>query len=188
MSFEKALLEEVNAFRRNPAGYADKLEKAKGYFKDNNIWKHPKSKVAIQTQEGPKAFDDAIEFLFRKTTMSAPELDPSKGLNKIAHEFLEEFQKDAQANVPLEPVIKKYGTFSGNFRRFVQFGGANAEMVVMSLLVSDGEPNRENRESLLLQDLSKIGVAYGTHEAMRHCSVIVVATKFTNTVDPDDNP
>ena len=187
MSFEKALVDEVNYLRRNPVGYCEKLKKNKEYFKDK-IWKHPKSKIAIETQEGAAAFDEAIKYLYEKTTSSAPELDPSKGLNQIAQEFLKEFQKDMQANVELKPVIEKYGTFGGNFRRFVQFGGFSAELVVISLLVSDGDPSRENRESLLLTDLTKIGVAYGPHESMKHCSVIVVASKFNNTHDPDDKP
>lgn len=187
MSFDKELIDEVNLFRRNPVGYAEKLKKQKANFKDK-IWKFPGSNFGIETQEGVKAFDDAIEFLNRETTFSAPELDPSKGLNKIAKDFLAEFQKNPQANVPLEPVIKKYGAFKGNFRRFVQFGGFKPELALISLVVSDGEPNRENRESLLLKDLSKIGVASGPHEAMRYCSCIVVATEFTNTVDANDNP
>ena len=184
MSFTDRLVDEVNSFRRNHCGYTDKLKKNKAYFKGDNIWRHPK--CAIETIEGAKAFDDAIEYLRRETTSSAHELTKSKGLNQIAQDFLKEFQKNPQADVPLKPVIEKYGSFTGNFRRFIQFGGFSPEVVVINLIVGDGDPKRENRETLLLPDLEKIGVAYGPHETMRHCSVIVVATKFNNKFDPND--
>ena len=148
--------------------------------------KKEKPTTPIETIEGAKAFDDAIEYLRRETTSSAHELTKSKGLNQIAQDFLKEFQKNPQADVPLKPVIEKYGSFTGNFRRFIQFGGFSPEVVVINLIVGDGDPKRENRETLLLPDLEKIGVAYGPHETMRHCSVIVVATKFNNKFDPND--
>ncbi len=184
MSFEERLIEEVNSFRRNPTGYCEKLKKNKQYFKGDNIWRNPK--CAIETVEGVKAFDDAIDFLRKKTTKSAHELSVSKGLTSIAKDFLKAFKGSPTANVPLEPVIEKYGAFKGNFRRFVQFGGFSPELVVINLIVGDGDPSRANRETLLLPDLEKIGVAYGEHETMKHCSVIVVATKFENKLDPED--
>ena len=125
MSFEERLIEEVNLFRRNPTGYCEKLKKNKQYFKGDNIWRHPK--CAIETVEGVKAFDDAIDFLRKKTTKSAHELSVSKGLTSIAKDFLKAFKGSPTANVPLEPVIEKYGAFKGNFRRFVQFGGFSPE-------------------------------------------------------------
>ena len=182
--FEKDLLEEVNALRRNPKGYSEKLVKNKAYFK-GLIWKHPEAKFAIKTQEGAAAYDEAINYLKVKA-ISAPELTPSKGLCKIASDFLKDFQKDEDSNSDLDSVIGKYGTFSGNFKRFVQFGGFKPDLVVINLLVSDGDKKRGYREALLLKDLTKVGVANGPHDKMRAISVIVAASTFDNTVDSND--
>ena len=187
MSFEKDLLKEVNDLRRNPAAYGDKILKAKKYFKDGtNIFKHPKSKNAVETAEGPAAFEEAGNFL-NNQAMSRNELDLSKGLNQISAEFLAEFQKDIQSKVQIEPVVQKYGKFSGNFRRLVQLGGDSAELAVISLVVGDGDKSRAYRDALLLENLNKIGVAHGTHKDFGHCSVICVCNDFVNNDGSDDS-
>ena len=186
MSFEKDLIREVNLLRQNPQAYAEKLIKNKKFFKDGtNIWKHPDAKAGIKTEEGPAAYDEAINFLKTKA-VPVCELTPSKGLNKIASDFLVEFQKDPNANVELEPIIDKYGKFTGNFRRLLQFGSDTPELVVVNLLVCDGDKSRGHREALLFENLHRIGVAYGKHDTYRQCSVIVACSSFENTVDGDD--
>ena len=186
MSFESRLIQEVNDLRRNPATYADKLLKNKQYFEEGtNIWKNPKTKTRIKTEEGPAAYDEAAEFL-NNQAMSRNELDPSKGLNKIALEFLTEFQKDINSKVGIEEVVEKYGKFTGNFRRLVQLGSQTPELAVISLVVGDGDKTRSYRDALLLENLNKIGVAHGEHKDYKHCSVIVICNDFQNTVDSDD--
>ena len=184
---ERDLVREINDLRRNPAAYAEKLLKNKQYFKEGGkIWKHPDSQAGLQTQEGPAAYDEAIYFLKTKAK-SVETLVPSKGLNKIASDFLVEYQKDANAQVEIGPVVEKHGNFTGTFRRLVQFGSATAELVVVHLLVSDGDQTRGHRDALLSQDLKKIGIAYGDHDVYHHCSVIVACGTFENTEDGDDS-
>lgn len=182
---ERDLVREINDLRGNPQAYVEKLVKNKQYFKEGgNIWKHPDNKAALKTEEGPAAYDEAIYFL--KTKAEAAEtLTPSKGLNKIAADFLAEYQKDANANVEIEPVVKKYGEFGGTIRRLVQFGSPTAEQIIIQLLVSDGDKTRGHREALLSKDLKKVGVAFGEHDVYRQCSVIVASTTFQNN-DGDD--
>ena len=186
---ERDLIKEVNELRKNPAAYARKLEKNKGYFqkekkKDKYIWKHPDAERGVYSEEGPAAYDEAINFL--KKTKSVAALTASKGLNKIAADFLVEYQKDADANVEIDPVVDKYGTIEGNFKRMVQFGSPTAELVVVHLVVCDGDKSRGYREVLLNSALKQIGVAHGSHDSYRQCSVIVECEKFVNTIDGDD--
>ena len=185
--FEKELYREVNKLRKNPARYAEKIVKNKQFFKDgSNIWKHPDAKAGIKTEEGPAAYDEAIRFL-KNNAQAVGELTPSKGLNKIASDFLYEFQKDPNANVEIEPIVEKRGNFTGNFRRLVQFGSDTAELVVVNLVVCDGDKTRGHRDALLSDNLHQVGVAHGNHDTYRQCSVIVACTKFENTVDGDDS-
>ena len=186
MSFESKLVQEVNDFRRNPYGYAAKIAKYKKYFeKDSNNWKQPRSNIVIKTEEGPAAFDEAIDFLKNKSN-SRNELTPSKGLTKIAEDFLKEYQKDAKAEVELEGIVKKHGKFTGFFRRLVQLGSNVPEYVVISLVVGDGDKTRAYRDALLAENLNKIGVAHGDHKEYRQCSVITVCNDFTNEDGSND--
>ena len=182
---EKDLIYEINNVRSNPASYAEKLERYKSYFQ-GNVWKDPNSNAGIKTEEGAAAVDEAINFL-RSKAQRVDSLTPSKGLNKVAADFLREFQKDANANVELDPVISRYGNFTGNFRRLVQFGSNTAEHVVINLLVCDGDKSRGHRDAILADGLKKVGVAYGPQDTYKCCSVIVVCSKFDNTVDGDDS-
>lgn len=186
MSFEKELVREVNDLRRNPYAYADKIAKNKKYFqKDSNVWKQPKSNIAIKTEEGPAAYDEAIEFLKNKA-MSRNELAPSKGLTKIAEDFLKEYQKDASAKVELEGIVQRHGKFTGYFRRLVQLGSNTPEYVVISLVVGDGDKTRSYRDALLAENLNKIGVAHGEQKEYKQCSVITVCNEFTNADGSND--
>ena len=156
---ERDLIREVNELRRDPRRYADKIARNKSYFQ-GNIWKHPDLKAGIKTEEGAAAYDEAIEFL-RNRAQPAGELDPSSGLDKVARDFLVEFQRDPEANVEIEPIVNRYGNFTGSFKRLVQFGSDTAEMVVINLVVSDGDRSRGHRDALLMPDLKRIGVAHG---------------------------
>ena len=186
---ERDLIKEVNDLRKNPAGYAQKLVKNKGYFKKEKvdgkyIWKHPDAERGIKTEEGPAAYDEAINALKKAKPVAA--LTASKGLNKVAADFLAEFQKDADSNVEIDPVVDRYGKLEGHFKRLVDFGAPTAELVVVNLVVGDGDKSRGLREALLSGDFKQIGVAHGSHDQFRQCSVIVECTKFENTVDGDD--
>ena len=181
---ERQLIDEVNALRTNPATWAAKINASKTYF-EGNIWKHPNSKAGIKTNEGPAAYEEAIRAL--KQTPKVDALVPSKGLCRIAEEFLREYQKDANANVEMDSVIDKYGKFTGNFRRLVEFGGINAEQSIINLVVSDGDKDRGHRQALLADNLTRIGVAHGEHGTYRNCSVIVMASTFENTYDSNDS-
>ena len=186
MSIEKDILKAINDLRTNPKGFADKIAESKKYFKENsNIWKHPNAKAGIKTEEGPKAYDEAIDFL-KKKAVAVEALTPSKGLNKIAGDFLAAYQKDADANVEIDEVVSKYGNFTGNFRRLVQFGSDIAEQIIINLVVGDGDKSRGHRDALLSDNLKKAGIAHGPHDTYRQCTVITACTKFENTKDSDD--
>ncbi len=53
--------------------------------------------------------------------------------------------------------------------------------------MSDGDPSRGQRESLLSTEIQKVGVANGPHQTYRHCSAIITSSEFENTFDKDDN-
>ena len=186
MSFLSQLLQEINSVRTNPSAYVDKIEKYKGYF-TGKILKVPGSKINIQTKEGPDAYEECANFL--KTAEPVCELTPSKALTKMSNEILEVVQKDVGqlGSVDMNALIEKYGSFTGNFNRVMEFGGNTPEQVLINLLVSDGEKTRNQRDALLNKTLKRVGIASGEHDIYKTATMILFCTKFDNTVDPDDN-
>jgi hypothetical protein len=187
MSFEEQLVNEINEFRTNPKAYAKKVEKYISYFKGKTMI-IPGSKAGMKTEEGAEPFKEAVDVL-SKTEPVEP-LEPSKGLERIAKDFLAEVLKvdpNELNNINVDDIMQKYGSFLGSMNREVDMGNETPEQVVMSLIASDGDQTRSHRECLLSTDLKKIGVANGKHPTYRHCTIIFFCTKFTNNVDKDDH-
>ena len=87
MEFYKNLFDELNLIRKNPKKYADKLIEYKKYFKGKDL-KLPNTDTIIETEEGFTAFEEAYKFL--KSVKPLPELIASKGLGRIANDFLKQ--------------------------------------------------------------------------------------------------
>lgn len=187
MSFEEDLVNELNELRTDPKGYAKKVNKYVSYFK-GKVLRLPGAKAGIRTEEGAAAFTETVDFLSKQEGILP--LEPSKGLGRIAKDFLSEVQKvdpNDIGDIEIDDIIAKYGQFTGNLSRAMDFGGDTPEMVLINLVVSDGDPSRSQRESLLSTDLQKVGIATGKHDAYGQCTVIVSSTKFKNKVDSDDS-
>ena len=185
--FNEALIMEINLLRTNPKKYAKTISKYMNYFKGNLLCL-PESNAGIQTEEGIEAFKEAVDFLSKQEKLEP--LKASKGLCRIAEDFIAIYQKPDSgelANKDMEEIINKYGSFSGSFSRAMDFGGETPEMAIINLVVSDGDPSRGQRESLLSTEIQKVGVANGPHQTYRHCSAIITSTEFENTFDKDDN-
>ena len=182
MSFEKELYEEINELRRDPSAYSQKISKSKENFK-GNVWVYPETKEGIQTIEGPLAYDEAIDYL--NNISPVEELVQSKGLINISRDFLELFQKNPNDKTDINTIIEKYGSYSGSFRRIVEFGALTAEQAIINLIVCDGNKSRGNRDALLDENLKSVGICSGKHDIYRTCSVITACTRF-NSDDSDD--
>ena len=88
--FNEELVSEINSLRTNPKKYARTISKYIGYFKGNLLCL-PGSNAGIQTEEGPEAYREAVEFLSQQSRIEA--LKTSKGLCRIAEEFISAVQK-----------------------------------------------------------------------------------------------
>ena len=149
MSFNYDLLKEINNVRKNPSSYANKILGYKSYFK-GDIIKIPGNKGGIQTEEGFPAYEEAAKYL--KSIKPVGELTASKALGRIANDYSEicaHLEPDKICEIDLDSIIKKYGSFSGTFDNILDFGNSTPELIVISLLVNDGDPSRTNREILL---------------------------------------
>ena len=187
MSFEEDLVREINILRSNPKGYIQKMKKYISYF-EGNLLKLPGSEASIETQEGVAAYNDAISYLSKQKPVEP--LQPSKGLARIAKDFVAEIQKvnpDDIGSIDLDKIIEKYGNFTGDLARALDLGGETPEQVIVNLMASDGDPSREQRETLFNNDLKKVGIGFGKLEDFKYVTVIVSCIKFVNNKDSNDS-
>lgn len=182
----KEVLKEINELRTKPKAYAEKLKKYLSYF-DGTKLIIPEAKIKLQTNEGAKAFEEAIEFL--NTLEPVCSIQASKGLTSISADFLEKVKGTDPSKfneINMEEIISKYGSFSGNFSRAMEFGGSNSEQVVVNLIVSDGDPSRGQRKALLNPELMVFGVATSGHPTYRTSTIITGCHQFKNKNDAND--
>jgi hypothetical protein len=187
MQYVQDLIKEINNLRKNPVSFADKILSYKRYFKEEKVIKLPGEKFGIQLEEGFPAYKEAAQYLNSLTPVG--EMTASKGLIRIAKDYLEKC-KDCDpeeiGNIEISPIIEKYGSFKHEFHNAMDFGSNTPELVVVNLLVSDGDPSRANRDILLDPYLKRIGIALGKHKEYGPLTVIIACTEFNNKVDKND--
>ena len=183
---KKNLLDEVNSLRTNPSAYTSKVSQYKGYF-NFDILKMPDGRN-ICTEEGPAAYDEAINYLKNAKPLNA--LTPSKGLTKIAEDVLAKVQSlDADLVnkvTDLTSMINKQGIYEGTFVRVMQFGGTSPDQVIIDLIVSDGDKSRRQRENLFNKDIKVCGIAFGDHKDFKKVVIILGAGGFRNKNEAND--
>ena len=134
--FNEDLITEINLLRTNPKKYAKTISKYMNYFRGKLLCL-PDSNAGIQTEEGVEAFKEAVDFLNKQPKIEP--LKPSKGLCRIAEEFVALYQKPDSAeiaNKDMEEIINKYGAFDGSFSRAMDFGGETPEMAIIKRFIA----------------------------------------------------
>ena len=176
--FAQKVVEEVNKIRLNPKTYSNKI---RGYLScfQGNVLRIPKQ-PGLMTQEGPTAYREAADFL-----LSLPKLQPlsiDNGLTSVAQEMateLSHYEEFEQMNeIDRDSIIEKYGHDEGQFGESTDFGSMTPEMVVINLLVDDGDKNRSNRKMLFKETYRKIGCGCAPHSTYKSVTVIMFATNF----------
>jgi len=176
--FAQKVIEEVNKIRLNPKTYSNKI---RGYLScfQGNVLRIPKQ-PGLMTTEGPTAYREAADFL-----LSLPKLQPlalDNSLNSAAQDMAEELshyeefeQMDA---INRDSILEKYGHYEGQFGESTDFGSMSPEMVVVNLLVDDGNKSRGNRKMLFKETYRKIGCGSAPHSTYKSVTVIMYATNF----------
>lgn len=183
--FKKELVNEINRLRTNPKRYTATLKDYITCF-SGNVLHFPGNSSCITTEEGPKAYTEAIDYLL--TQERREPLCPSKGLCRICEDYIKQIRhiEDIES-VDLDKIIKKYGSYKGSFSRAIDFGGEVPENVIAYLVVCDGDTSRGQRNTLLNPEVKFVGVGTGKHDSFGYFSVIITCTAFNNKIDSDDN-
>jgi hypothetical protein len=184
--FSYEVVNELNRLRTSPMSYSDDIKKIKSYFK-GKVLQIPNSNVGIMTKEGISAYNEAEDFLQKQNFVS--KLTPNRALNLIARDYLNEIANQTLENIDnidIEAIINKYGKFTGTFSRAIDFGGSEPNLVVINLLVSDGDSSRNQRASLFDSNLKLVGVASGNHHNFKRFTVILSCSEFYAN-NPENN-
>jgi hypothetical protein len=158
------------------------------YF-SGNVLKFPGENSNLRTQEGPAAYEEAINFLLN--VKPVPPIDMHTSLFKIANEYLKDARNvsyDNLESLDIDKYIQKYGNFSGKFSRMMDFGGTTPRRVINNLVTCDGDQTRGYRLSLFSKDFKFIGVASGPYPTYNRFTILINCTKFTSHDPNNDIP
>ena len=176
--FAQKVVEEVNKIRLNPKTYSNKIRGYLSCFK-GNVLRIPKQ-PGLMTQEGPTAYKEAADFL-----LSLPKLQPltpDSALTSAAQEMATELGQcqefEQMDSIDREGILAKYGSYEGQFGESTDFGSLTPEMVVVNLLVDDGNKARSNRKMLFKETYRKIGCGCVPHNTYKSVTVIMYASNF----------
>ena len=182
------IISEINFIRSNPKAYANKLTNYASKFK-GNILKLPNMKNGIVTTEGATPYYEAASFL-----KSLPKLNLLKGSDALceaaqdlANQMSELMDFAAMSSIDRQEIINKYGSYSGSFGQSTDFGSLYPEMIVMNLIVDDGDSQRRNRQMMFDDSYNKIGVGIQKHDKFKSVTVIMYATEFQSNISSNTN-
>jgi uncharacterized protein YkwD len=174
---EKDVFNELNAIRTNPCSYVSKLQKLKTYINGKII--HPPNEHIIEIEEGIKAVDNAIEFLNKQTALN--ELTYNDNLHTVAINHAKDIgQRGVNSHegvngINLSDRIEKVIEWDGSIAESLVFCYKTAENIVMSIVIDDGDVNRNQRDVLFNKNFQYVGIGCGKHKVSKYCTVIVYA-------------
>ena len=171
---KKEVIYETNRIRTNPKAYIPILEKYLENF-DDNILTRPDKNECIETQEGPKAYKEAIEFLKNQKPINEIEFDEEA--SKVAEEYAKKLSnsgedEQGEDETHIEERVEKYLDYDFAISECIDFGGSTGIEVIVNLLVDDGVKLRTHRENLFSNKFQYYGVAVASHPEYDYCTVI----------------
>jgi len=171
---KKEVITETNRIRTNPKAYIPILERYLENF-DDNILTRPDKNECIETQEGPKAFKEAIEFLKNQKPIYEIEFDEEG--SKVAEEYAKILsnsgeEEQGQDESHIEERVEKYLDYDYSISENIDFGGSSGIEVMVNLLVDDGDEKRTHRENLFSHKFQYFGVSVASHPEYEFCTII----------------
>lgn len=179
-AFELELWKEINSVRSDPHAYASHLSDMLPRFQGSK-YIIPGTNSARETQEGVTAVQHAIAYLRQLKPLS--EVSLSAGLSQSCRDLVAKASQTSNlASVETETEsdarLSKYGHFVGKLFQNVALGNLPPRDMVISWIVDDGNPSRQQRECLFDAANSVIGISSGPHMKFGRITVLASAGAF----------
>jgi len=176
---ERAVIDEINFARANPAAYAARLRTYRGYF-TGKIVRYPGNPRGLRTVEGVAAVDEAIMFLRRQDPRPAMRHSDLLALAAADH-VREQGPRGAtgHASANGDKVAARVNRRGGGsyVAEIITYGPPSGEEVVRQFIVDDGVRNRGHRRTVFAAEMRFAGTACGPHARYRVMCVVVVGRK-----------
>jgi uncharacterized protein YkwD len=170
------VVRELNRVRADPKGYAAFLRELRALFRDNRIVEP--GRIAIRTEEGPAAVDEAVAYLEQAAPL--PSLRLSRGLSRTASDHvLSQGPAGGTGHAPdLSERLLRYGVYRRCAAENIGYGSEDARRIVIGFLVDDGVPGRGHRGNIMDACFRVVGVACGPHAVYDMMCVLDFAGVF----------
>lgn len=183
-TIEQAVLDEINAARKEPQKYIQYLQEYRKLFKGNTVYLP--SYLRIETTEGVAAVDEAIEFL--NTASGLAPLTFSNGLNKAAAIQLRDLIENSSIGhtgkdgSSLGTRLAKFGTVGSKSGENIAFYTELPRNIVLQFIVDDGVKNRSHRLNLFNPRFKVVGIGFGKGKTGEGLTVVDFADSLNETI------
>lgn len=172
-AFRDDIVAELNAARCDPAAYARKVRALRALFRGDRI-ERP-GEIALLTQEGPAAVDEAAAFLEAQTPLAALRANPLLARAAAGHAG-EQARTGAVAHTGADGSgpsdrMRRYGPWSATAEA-IAYGPRRAEDAILQLIIDDGVPDRGHRRILFNPAYTLVGAACAPHPVWREVCVL----------------
>lgn len=179
----QAIVNEINAVRRNPQAYASCMQELEQCYDGNLRMSLDKLQPGIETLEGVKALHDCLQDLHSSESLPAVKLSPA--MSRACERHLADLQRSglcshvgSDGSTP-EARLACDGEHGDQCSENVAFGPfQSARDVVWHMLLDDGTPERNHRMNLLNGDFGFVGVAHGRHDSIGMAAVLLLTNSF----------
>lgn len=174
-AYQELIFKYLNKVRTDPQSFIPLIQKELNYFK-GQIFMRP-GNLAIKTNEGAAAFNEAIEFLKKQEPL--PELEYNETLEEAALDLIDdilpngEINHTGRSNKNVNDRVEKYFEWEDRCCENIEVGGIRGYDTIIDLIVDDGNPGRTRRKNIFYNDIFFCGIGCGDHEEKKRINVII---------------
>ncbi|CDW89935.1 UNKNOWN [Stylonychia lemnae] len=175
---DQDILEFTNKIRANPKEMIPHLEKILATFEGDVMYID--GQIGIQTNEGPAAVQEAIEFA--KTAAPVGTLTWNDQLARCSQDHVEDIgpkgltQHESSKGEGLMAKVSKHFQVNGMVGENLSFGQSSGIDVVLQLVIDDGVASRGHRNNIFQSKFGKLGCFSGQHSGYETMTCLVYAS------------
>ena len=168
------ILVEHNKIRVHPSSYIPLVESQMKLLKEKILYRP--GEVPVETNEGEKAYIEAIAFLRKQHPVDPITFDGR--VAKASQEHAEELGRmglathESSNGKTVPQRIEQYCEWEDICAESLDFGTKTGKDVIISLLVDDGQESRCHRENLFKKEVKHLGIGSAVHKEYEFVHVI----------------